>query len=123
MYTVRERSNQSMMPDPDGDRIISRHRTESAAERVVAAADRAAKRQFGSTGYTTLYVHEEPVDEDQADRIAAKIEYQGYTNLRVFDDGSWISPATATQLDTGMEFWNYTWSGRRYSPDASGEAR
>ena len=117
-YTVKERGNQSMMPNPDDDVIISRHRTLSGAERVVARADRAAKRQMGSTGYTTLYVHTEPVDEEQAARIAARVEYQGYTSLRVFDDGSWIAPATAAVLDTGAEFWNYTWNGKRYSPDS-----
>jgi hypothetical protein len=37
------------------DRVFSFHRTMAAADKVVAKYNRAAKRQLGSTGYTTLF--------------------------------------------------------------------
>jgi hypothetical protein len=37
------------------DRVFSFHRTQGGAEKVVEKAQRRAKAQLGSTGYTTLY--------------------------------------------------------------------
>ena len=37
------------------DRVFSFHRTREGAEKVVEKAQRRAKAQLGSTGYTTLY--------------------------------------------------------------------
>lgn len=62
---------------------------------------------------------EKTISNTKADRIARKLAYQGYTSLRVFDDGSWISPATSAQLDLDREYWNYTWTVRGYRPDSN----
>jgi hypothetical protein len=57
------------------------------------------------------------ITEDQADRIAKRLPYQGYTSVRIFEDGKWVAPATAAVLDSGLEYWNYSWTVNGYRPD------
>jgi hypothetical protein len=59
------------------------------------------------------------IDHQAAKEIAASLQYQGSTTLRVFSDGSWIAPATATQIDRGLESWDFAWTTHGYRPARS----
>jgi hypothetical protein len=106
--------------DPNlGDQVQSTYRTIEAAEKALLMATRRAKAQLGATARTTLEIREIELTEDECDRVAARCEYQGYNSLRVFTDGTWIAPANAAQTVASYEFFNYTWDGRKYAPDAN----
>ena len=54
------------------------------------------------------------VTKIEAAILANEVEYTGYTTLRVFEDGAWISPAGGLQPQTEMRSWDFSWTVEGY---------